>query len=349
MRIVTRLALPVAALMFLGAGCISFSGSGADGGIFLSKDRGEAWEQRGAVLSVGGGQSLAPVNVLGITQDPNDPLALYTTTEANGAYASWDGGASWQLLGSSFAQSRTSAVGLHPTDRCTIIIAGGQRVYRTKDCGRHWDSSVFEANVSMTALAMDPVAPSVVYAGNSRGDILLSTDSGASWRTMHRAENPIRQLIAVRTGGSSFVIAVTSREGLLRSMTRGATWESLRKGMESFPAAFNTSVVVPVAERPGELIHASQYGLLRSRDAGSTWEAIPLLTEAGSVTITAAAVDPADRDRIVYATRSTFYRTSDSGRTWETRKLPTSRLITGLLIDRRSSDAVWMSTRQVKE
>ncbi|MDO8463014.1 MAG: hypothetical protein Q7S96_01965 [bacterium] len=344
-----RLALPAAALVFMGAGCISFSGGGADGGLFVTTNRGDTWEQRGAVVSVSGGQSLAQTNVLHIEQDPNDVLALYAATEQDGAFASWDGGVSWRMLGAPFAKSRVSVVATHPTDRCTFYVAGGQRIYRSFDCGRNWEMSDFEANASMTALAIDPITPSIIYAGNSRGDLLLSTDRGTNWRTVHRAGNVIVQLLALRVGGSSAVIASTERQGLLRSTDRGVTWESLRSGMESFASAFNVTTVVPIAQRPGSLLHASQFGLLRSSDLGSTWEAIPLLTKQGSVTVTAAAVDPQDRNRIVYATRSTFYRTSDGGKSWESKKLPTSRYVTALMVDRRSQEAVWMGTKFVEE
>lgn len=335
------------AVPLLGVGCISFSG-GADGGLFLTTDRGEEWSQRGAIPTVSGtARTLVNTDVRLIVQDPEDPRALYVGTETSGAYYSWDGGATWQVLGSPFARARVDAIVVDPRDRCAFFVAAGSKVFRSSDCARSWESSDFD--VTVTALAIDPRSPAILYAGTSRGDVLRSTDSGRSWRATERIDKPIAQLYAASYGQATVVLAATRKDGMYRSTDGGASWVSLRDGMAEYRAAFDFRALAPAPKTPGVVLHASKYGVLRSADFGMTWAPLTLLTAPGSVDLFALAVDPSESRAIVYATGSTFYRTNDGGQSWESKKLPTARQPTALLVDARDGGAVWLGTKKVKK
>ncbi|MFH1430085.1 MAG: hypothetical protein ABIG71_01005 [Candidatus Uhrbacteria bacterium] len=334
-------------LLFLGAGCISFSSNTGDGGIFLSRDRGDAWEQRGAIPTVGGGSSLANTNIRSIVQDPADPLAFYLGTDADGAFYSWDGGGTWQSLGAPFARARVEAVALHPTQRCSFLVAAGQKVFRSDDCGRNWSSSDFE--VAVTALAIDPSSPGVLYAGNARGDLLKSTNGGGSWLATQRLNNRVMRILAQRVGTTTVLFAATQNQGIFRSTDSGNSWQSLREALQSYAAAFEYRELILAPKNPGVLFYASKYGVLRSNDSGGSWSPVPLLTAPGTVDISSIAVNPNNTNDINYATTSTFYRTADGGQTWESKKLPTSRQVSALAIDSRGESVVWMGTRKVKK
>src|SRR3989338_5087728 len=91
----------IAALMFLGAGCVSFSSSGAsnlasDGGIFKSVNKGDNWAQKTAVPTVNGTRAtINGVSVTAIIQDPQDANAFYIGTVDNGMFYTYDAGESW--------------------------------------------------------------------------------------------------------------------------------------------------------------------------------------------------------------------------------------------------------------
>jgi len=339
-------------LLFLGAGCISFRGSvKVDGGLYYSGDRGEKWGQRGAIPTVGGqARSLASVNVRTFVQDPEDPKALYVGTDANGGYYSWDGGSAWWPLGQPFAQAQVDAIAVHPREKCALYVAAGKKVFRSSDCTRSWQSSDFEVTVS--ALAVDPVTPSVLYAGNTKGDILKSADGGRSWRAIHRLENRVeRILIAAPAGGGGrpTVFAATRSAGLYRSTDDGTTWTDLRRGFEQFPASLEYKSIILAPATPGMLLSASKYGILRSVDAGTTWQPLNLITAPGTVDIFSIAVNPSRSDEIVYATASTFYKSADGGRDWTSKKLPTTRAASMLHVDAVDGNALWMGTRKIEK
>jgi len=344
-----RIVACLSALLFLGAGCITFKGGAkADGGLFSSNDRGDVWVQKGAIPAVGGQRrSLADTNIRTFTQDPEDPKAFYVGTDTEGAYYSWDGGEAWWALGSPFAQAQVDAIVVHPNEKCSLFVAAGKKVFRSTDCSRSWQSSDFDVTVS--ALAIDPVSPSTLYAGNTRGDILKSTDGGRSWRAIHRLDNRIeRILIAAPVGAGKPTIYVATRSaGLYRSPDDGTTWSDLRHGLEEYPAAFEYRQLVLAPDTPNMLFYAAKYGILRSPDGGITWQPLTLITAPGTVDISSLAVNPNESNEIFYTTASTYYKSSDGGRNWISKKLPTSRSVSLLAVDHVDGKVLWMGTRKI--
>lgn len=334
----------------LGAGCISFGGNRAraDGGLFVTGDRGERWVQRGAVPTTAGTPaSLGNVDVTIIVQDPQDRNALYVGTAANGAYYSWDGGEIWWPLGTPFARGRVDGIAIDPRATCTIYVASGPRVYKTTNCARTWRSSDFEIPVS--AVTVDLVSSSIVYAANARGDLLKSTDAGASWRAIHRFENPVKRIvIPTAAREQSTIYVATQATGIFRSDDGGGTWTDLRSGMQGFAGAFDFRALIPAGDRAGTLLHASRYGILRSADRGTTWQPLTLITAAATVDILSLGVNPRNSQEIAYTSATTFYKSSDGGRTWVSRKLPTSRAASFLHVDSANGNLLWMGTLQVK-
>jgi photosystem II stability/assembly factor-like uncharacterized protein len=100
---------------------------------------------------------------------------------------------------------------------------------------------------------------------------------------------------------------------------------------------------------PETLFLACKYGILVSRDTGQTWEALNLLTKPGSVEIYSLAVDPNDSKRLYYATASTFYRSQNGGVSWVTKKLPSSRAATYLLVDAKDSNVIYMGMTKIEK
>ena len=350
-RLVALAAL--SALLFLGGGCITFKGSAkkADGGLYFTSDRGEKWAPRGAIpTTTGQKQTLGNTNIRMFVQDPQDGKALYAGTDSEGAYYTWDGGSSWFPLGQPFAGAPVDAIAVHPKEKCALFVAAGKKVFRSSDCTRSWQSSDFDVTVS--ALAIDTTSPSTLYAGNTKGDILKSTDGGKSWRAIHRLDNRIERILIAPPAGSGakpMIYVATKSAGIYRSPDEGTTWSDLRRGLEEFPAAFEHRSLILAPETPGTLLYASKYGILRSVDAGVTWQALTLITAPGTVDISSIAVNPKEGDEIVYATSSTFYKSSDGGRNWVSKKLPTSRIASVLYVDQADGKAIWMGTRKIEK
>ncbi|MBI2483442.1 hypothetical protein HYV74_04695 [Candidatus Uhrbacteria bacterium] len=340
-------------LVFLGAGCITISGTGkkADGGLFASANRGEQWAQRGSIpTTTGTPRSMANTDVRMMVQDPQDPKALYVSTDASGAFYSWDGGAAWWSFGGPLGQGTVELVAVHPREKCTIYGVAGPKIFRTSDCLRSWQSSDFD--FAVTAFAIDPSAPATMYAGNARGDILKSVDGGRGWRAVFRVNNPITKILVPSSGDAaapSVIYVATRSNGLLRSSDGGASWQELRTAFDQFSGALEFRDLVAAPATPGTLFHVSKHGILRSMDRGTTWDALTLITAPGTVDILAFAVNPKKSDELMYATASTFYKTNDGGRVWVSKKLPTAQAASALLVDQVDGNLLWLGARRVKK
>ncbi|WKZ29514.1 MAG: hypothetical protein QY323_02185 [Patescibacteria group bacterium] len=352
MRISSRLLVVASAVVLLGAGCIqitgSGSGSGTDGGVFRSSDRGAKWQSKSAIATVGQARNFANANITALAFDPADKKAVYAGTEG-GLFYSYDGGESWQGAGA-LGAVRVNSMAVSPADKCTVYVATGNRVMRTTDCSRTWENVYFDSrpNTRVNSVVIDHFNPMSIFAATSQGDLLKSGDAGGSWTPIHRFENEVRQLLP--TASDSRVMYVGTRNrGVWKTTDGGATWVDLSPGMGEYAGALDSVLIAEDVARGNTVITASNYGLLRSTDGGTTWTPITLLTPSGSTVIYSLAVSPKDSNFIVYGTLNTLYRTVDGGAKWTTSKLPTTRASTNLLIDPTNDSTIFMGTTLFKQ
>ncbi|MGQ0767241.1 MAG: hypothetical protein ACT4OZ_16455 [Gemmatimonadota bacterium] len=213
-------------------------------------------------------------------------------------------------------EGRFTSIALHPRDQ-RIIWAGSASagVWRSVNGGASWQSLTdSECSSSIGALAVDPVDPTIVYAGtgeifdnNGVSDgcgILRSTNGGDLWtRTAQTLLSPPGQLgehvyrIAIdrATAGTStntLLMAATSN-GLIRSTNSAGTWSPTALGGDvtdvmQHPANSNVFYAA-VATQNGQ-----GNGVYRSTNRGVTWTKITDALEVPtSIGRTALAVSPA--------------------------------------------------------
>lgn len=148
-----------------------------DGRMFYSPDRGQTWLERTA-LAVD-----ATASVLKLIIDPTDPKTLYAavataSTGNEGIFATHDGAVTWQQLTSGTeSASLTSDLAINPANPAQIWSAQYDGVWVSADRGVHW-SNVF--SVSVTAIAIDPTNPGILYAGTVTGKVYRSANSGVN-------------------------------------------------------------------------------------------------------------------------------------------------------------------------
>jgi photosystem II stability/assembly factor-like uncharacterized protein len=176
----------------------------ANGGVWLTTDRGATWTPRTDLedtLSIGA-----------LALDRTNPQTIWVGTgESNASFCpiyggagllkSTDGGATWTKLGeSTFAGSGISAVVLHPTTAQTLWVANrlGQRgtnicqdaagpfgVWRSLDGGATWSLRLGTAQTafdgSVSDLQISPADPNLLLAGVPKSGVWRSTNGGTSW------------------------------------------------------------------------------------------------------------------------------------------------------------------------
>jgi photosystem II stability/assembly factor-like uncharacterized protein len=312
------LAISLASLLFLGAGCISFSaggsGTGLDGGLFRSGDKGETWQQRIDVPATGGQvRTIGGVNIAAIVQDPSDPSALYLGTVENGMFYSYDGGATWQQS-PQIARGRIASIAVDSSHKCTVYLTAENKLLKTDDCSRTWKVAYTDTRPERktTSVLVDYFNPRIVWLSTDSGDVLKSEDGGTSWTSLHDFKSPVLKM-AMHAGDSRRVLVATKNAGLWRTDDGGAGWRDLRDGYKQFSGTNDFTDMALGASEPNVVVMASKYGLVRSNDFGDSWFSVDLVTPPGSTVIYSVALDPKDANGLYYGTSTTFYRSPNGG------------------------------------
>ena len=356
MKIVTKISIlsAVSALVFLGAGCISFGGPAgggpaSDGGIFKTSDRGENWTLKSSLPTVTGEKrSFSNSSVNYIIQDPQDPNAAYIGTADNGMFYTYDGGNSW-FRPADLTRGRVWSIAVHPKNKCIVFATISNKLVKSEDCSRSWDVPFLDSrvNVATKAIAIDSYNPNIIWLGLSTGDLLRSQDSGNSWTNVHSFKNEIIKLI-VSPSDTRRVFVATKSDGIWRTDDGGANWLDLKESYKEFKGAKDFLGMAVGVSDPQVVIFASKFGLIRSRNFGDSWEGIDLLTPPGQSMIYSLAIDPKDVNTIYYGTATTFNKTSNGGANWITKRLPTTRAATVLHVDQTNSDIICMGATKFK-
>lgn len=325
-------------LILSGQSCAFLGGTSKqvlpDGGIFKSVDSGENWSQKAWIYALGGERKdFSKAGTLNITLDPNDHEAIYLGSAGSGLFYSYNGGTGWQQP-NQIMGGNVSAVAVDPKNKCTIFLVIGNMILKSTDCNRGY-ANIYQdtrPEVMIKSLVIDSFNSNIIYVGNTVGDLLKSTDTGKSWTVAYRFENPVLKIIINPTDTKKIYIA-TQDKGIYRTGDGGASWVSLSEGLKQYGGAFvyhDLLLFEPKAER---LLLSSQYGLIKTEDVGVTWKALNLLTPPNSADIKVVGVNPKNFKEIYYSTLSTFYKSVDGGEKWVTKKLPSSRAPSSLLID----------------
>src|SRR3954451_7417262 len=136
---------------------------------------------------------------------------------------------------------RVSAIAVDPSDRRHLLLGsacGG--VWESRDEGAKWTARTDAMpTLAIGAIAFDPSAPAIVYAGSGEGNfysrlgagLFKSVDGGTTWTAL-----PAGLLLgagffdlAVDRGNPKIIYAATTR-GLYVSADGGGTWQQRRPG-----------------------------------------------------------------------------------------------------------------------
>lgn len=330
----------------------SIAGTGS--GVYRSGDRGESWRRVGAGQVTGAlGLAIQPtdrdvvvaangsrvwktgdggVSWVDITPtplhgyriplfDPNEPSTLYVGTDG-GFVKTVDLGETW-THSASIARSVLSLL-LDPLHSQSLWAGVRGGVFHTVDGGGSWTflSLPVDPLDDVTALALDPHDPNVVYAGAGRfeltGTIFGTDDGGTSWHRLLETTG-VSSLSADGEHAGRLLAGVRDL-GVLETTDGGVSWHASRQGL-------GATVVTAIAvdpQRPGTLVAGLDDGptaLSRSGDGGETWTAVNIdrfLSSDTSTTRTAAlTIDPTRPDRLYGDFNGVLALSPDFGRTWQ--------------------------------
>ena len=188
-------------------------------------------------------------------------------------------------------------------DAPATVFLGTQRLWANTSFGadRHaWVPRSTEMAVAagvITALDVLGDGSGPVWVGGSRGDVLFSTDGGATWarRTGGLPAAIVTDVRAVSGDGRSAYVAFGGYLGapsrhVFVTTDAGLTWTNVSGEIPDVPV----TALVPAPGDPRELFAATDVGVFRSTNGGASWSAF----SAGlpNTTVSSLAFRPGTRD-----------------------------------------------------
>ncbi len=319
-----------------------------DGGLYLSEDKGENWQQ----LAVKETRNpIVSLNVLSLAIDPANSEVLYLGSRENGIYRSQSQGKDWSKLedekGILSGRANVYDIAVDPQDSKRLYAAVYQdkkgRLFRSQDGGNSWEEVyvVSEEEYAIFAVAVDSYEPSVVYMGTAQGGFLKSTDYGKSWELMKWFDDVISDL-AVNPKDTRIVYLSTFKEGVYKTTDKGISWQSFKEDLEEFRQAEKVERVVIDWQRPNIVYIGSEYGLLVSEDAGASWREVKIIMPPESRPVLSLAINSQNTDHLYYGAGSILYRSLDRGVNWTVHELPSQRDVKIIAIDPADPDLIYV-------
>ena len=240
------------------------------GRIVCSTDAGASWERLGIDDSTPRGDLLA-VDAAG---------TLYAGTYGGILYRRARGESAWTVVHTGGMNSLAA----DPKKAGTVFLSAySAGIFRTRDGGKTWDAVLHASGY----LAIDPIDPRWVYAGNEF-ELWRSSDGGDTWTNLihdFSLDNGTRGIVVAPANGKVLyrIGAHSGRPRTERSDDRGATWAPVPLPGEWYPSA------IAVDPRFEYSVWAATFNgvLYHSANGGYVWEKVdaPFLTSSSAVAL----------------------------------------------------------------
>ena len=271
-------------------------------GLYETKNGGENW----AKLQM----PACPKLITSIVIPPGTMNTIYIADRERsddcnlGIYRSRDGGDTWDIIPVEIdpsLQLRYSSLAVASGAQEKLYIsagsAGKERLYRTMDEGKAWESIL---DHGCYAIYFDPDQSGRTYCGGPN-QLLSSRDWGDSWTPIMR-DKYIGEVI-VSPYSEEVIFAGGAGSGLFISTDGGATWSERNSGLGG---AYTSLTIHPFDSTA--LFAEEGNNIYRSTNAGQSWD---LLTDQGSE----LAFD-ADK-KTMYILADMILKSKDDGKTWQ--------------------------------
>jgi photosystem II stability/assembly factor-like uncharacterized protein len=282
--------------------------AGTSSGVFRSLDGGATWTPRGLTKGIVA-LALAPGVPAG------KPQTLYAG--GDGLYCSTDGGAHWRSIRRGLPTKIVAAVAVHPRFSSVLYVAlpeltdgtaGRGGLFRSVDGGASWQAlgQGLPARGAL-AVAIDPRAPSRVYAGLAGEGLFRSVDGGIHWTA---ARGGLHALTVQRVTGSG-----APGHALYAGPTVRGVFQYTSPGWLLINGRVHSDSTGRVAV--GDALYAGVAGRLeRSDDGGLHWLRIDGGL-GGAEFRGPIAVDPVHPGTLYAGTLFDLFKSTDHGEHWQ--------------------------------
>lgn len=321
-----------------------------------------------------GGTDQAVSEVLVLAIDPVAPSTLYAGTQGSGVFKSTNGGGSWQAMNAGLPNPvSVQSLLIHPLTPTTLYAGTDWGVFKSNDGGAIWQSA--NQPRSITAMALDPQAPSRVYAGGACPGAFRSDNDGQSWTAINTGLAmsvfgfPVLPFLTslVIDPSAPATLYAGALEKVYKTTNRGASWQTVYEGFSVFGLSVSgiTALIVdpvtPTTVYAG-ITSRGQFsgsgcsvslenltgGVIKSNNGGRNWfmvsHGLP-----GGVSVIALAVDPLMPATVYAGTkRHGVFKSDDGGASWTAMNegLPVGIVVNALAVDPQTPSTVYAGTNR---
>lgn len=193
-----------------------------------------------------------------------------------------------------------------PDGSLRILAATNNGLYRTSDPLKGWEKMPFGTGLDARTLSVSTSAqnPQTIYVGTSVSGVLVSRDSGQTWREVEGIPKGVPVNIIEQDPQRSAYVYVGTSHTLFVSHDGGEKWT--RRGGNLPYGSFTSILINP--KNTDELFVGSAYeraegnGVFHSMDAGKTWKRVD--PELPSRRVWALAFDTRDSGKLLIGSHS---------------------------------------------
>jgi len=291
-------------------------------------------------------RSIGPANMAGRIADvegvPGDPNLVYVAAGSGGLWKTVNGGHTWKPV---FERQGTISIGdiaLQPGNPDVIWVGTGESntrnsvsfgdgVYKSNDGGKTWKNVGLKDTQYISAIAINPQNPDIVYVGaighafgpNEERGVFMTTDGGRTWsKTLYLDQEHGCSDLDIDPNNPNILYAGmwsferkpwtfrsgSEKGGVYKSIDAGRTWARLTNGLPKQIGRIGVRVAPSNSNVVYAMLEAKEGTLYRSDDRGENWKMVS--KEARIVSrgfyYTRVRVDPTNENHI-FAVASTLF------------------------------------------
>lgn len=197
-------------------------------------------------------------------------------------------------------------------------------------------AEIYFSSISKFGVFGSSVDGGVLSIISSDGGFYRSSNNGKSWELRSRQNEGLLKMESF--GGSKYVL--TSENKILLTSDFGKTWKNVS------PKDGSKNVEVKkfyLDKRNGSLL-ALANKIFVSQNVGVSWREINLLVNPGDLPVISVAMSPENSNTIYAVSEKILYKTVDGGSSWSIFEIPTKRKVTGLFVNSKNSNSLFIST-----
>ena len=205
---------------------------------------------------------------------------------------------------------------------------------------------------NVVTLTIDPIVPTIAFAGTTGSGVLKTTDGGASWAPANAGLATTNVLALAIDAATPSTLYAGTDAGVFKSTDGGQSWAAANGGMDGAPSIVVNALAIDPSS-PTTLYAGTSAGVFKTTNGAASWTSIN--TGLSGLAARVITIDPtapstvyiAVDDNVSYVNYGVF-KSTNGGTTWA--KIYTTPLgedggappVTALAIDPRSPSRLYL-------